>query len=156
MSARVERVAEAFHRAGIEVTPTGTVLKEIWSKLALNVCTLPASALIRFTADQMVQHQGTLDLMRALLGEAVAVANARGIGLDFDERWETITGLLKRAVGGKSSMLQDVENRCRTEIDVVNGAIVAEGDRLGIPTPHNATMVWLIRSLEETFAAAQG
>jgi 2-dehydropantoate 2-reductase len=119
--------------------------------LALNVCTLPTAALLRFTADELVKHDGTLELMAALLGEAVAVANAQKIALDFDERWEVITNLLKRAVGGKASMLQDVENRRRTEIDVINGAIVAAGQQLNIPTPHNQAMVWLVKALEETF-----
>lgn len=153
-SERLSRIAAVFNSAGIETTPSAAVMTEIWSKLALNVCTLPASALLRFRAHEMVEHDGTLALMRALLGEAVAVAQAQGIPLEFDERWEAITGLLRRAVGGRSSMLQDVEKRRQTEIDVVNGAIVAAGRRLGIPTPHNETMVWLVQSLEETFARA--
>jgi 2-dehydropantoate 2-reductase len=150
-SGRLLRVAEAFRAAGIDVTPTAEVLREIWSKLALNVCTLPTSALLRFTADQLVQHEGTLELMRELLREAVAVAGAQGIALDFEERWEAITGLLRRAVGGKASMLQDVEKGRRTEIDVVNGAIVEAGRRFDIRTPYNDAMVWMVRSLEETF-----
>ena len=42
-------------------------------------------------------------------------------------------------------MLQDVEARRRTEIDVINGAIVDAGRRVGVPTPHNDAMVWLIQ-----------
>ena len=45
--------------------------------------------------------------------------------------------LLEKAIGGKASMLQDVEAGRRTEIDVINGAIVAAGKRHGVPTPHN-------------------
>jgi ketopantoate reductase len=41
----------------------------------------------------------------------------------------------------KGSMLQDVEKSRQTEIDVINGAIVDAGRRLGIPTPTNDTMV---------------
>ena len=151
MSERLARVAETFNAAGIETTASPTILREIWSKLALNVCTLPTSAMLRFYAGQLIEHEGTLSLMRALLRETVAVANAQDIGLDETERWEAITGLLSRAQGAKASMLQDVENGRLTEIDVVNGAIVEAGRRLGIPTPHNETMVWLVKSLEETF-----
>jgi 2-dehydropantoate 2-reductase len=151
MTDRLSRIANVFTEAGFEIKPTTNVLREIWSKLALNVCTLPTSALLRFYAGQLIRHQGTLDLMRALLAETVAVANAQNIGLDFDERWGAITGLLERATSVKASMLQDVENRRRTEIDVINGAVVEAGRRLNIPTPYNETMVWLVRSLEETF-----
>jgi 2-dehydropantoate 2-reductase len=153
ISDRLQRVAGAFNAAGIEVTPTPEVLRQIWSKLALNVCTLPTSALLRFYAGQLIQHAGTLNLMRSLLREVIAVAQAHEITLDFEERWEAITGLLERASGAKASMLQDVEKGRRTEIDVVNGAIVDAGRRLDIPTPYNDAMCWLVRSLEETFEA---
>jgi 2-dehydropantoate 2-reductase len=155
MTDRLAAVAQTFSEAGIEVTTTPTVLKEIWSKLALNVCTLPTSALLRFYAPQLVEHEPMLDLMRALLREVVAVAQPQGIAIDFDERWEAITGLLKRCgAHAKSSMLQDVEKGRRTEIDVINGAIVEAGQRLGIATPYNDAMVKLIKSLEGTFKSA--
>ena len=151
ISDRLNHIAETFNAAGIETSPTSEVLKTIWSKLALNVCTLPTSSLLHFFAGQLIEHDGTLAIMRALLEEVVSVAHAQNIELDFDERWEGITGLLSRATGAKASMLQDVENRRRTEIDVINGAIVEAGQRLNIPTPYNNSMVWLIKALEETF-----
>jgi 2-dehydropantoate 2-reductase len=154
ITGRVQQIAEIFNTAGIEMTVTDDVLKAIWSKLALNVCTLPTSALLRFYAGQLIQHTGTLELMQALLREVMSVANAQNIALEFDERWEAITGLLSRASGAKASMLQDVENRRRTEIDVINGAIVEAGQRLNIPTPYNQAMVWLVKALEETFAVS--
>jgi 2-dehydropantoate 2-reductase len=150
---RLTRIARIFMDAGIEVTTTPTILKEIWSKLALNVCTLPTSALLRLYAPQLVEHESMLDLMRSLLREVIAVARAQDIPLDFDERWEAITGLLKRCAGNaKSSMLQDVEKGRITEIDVINGAVIEAGQRLSIATPYNDAMVKLIKSLEGTFA----
>jgi 2-dehydropantoate 2-reductase len=151
LSERQQRIVETFNRAGFNTIASENVLTTIWMKLALNCCTLPASALLRFYAHQMVEHDGTLNMMSAILKEVVAVANAQNIPLSFDERWEATTGLLRRAVGGKASMLQDVENKRRTEIDVVNGAIVEAGQRLGMPTPYNQSMVWLVKALEETF-----
>ena len=149
---RLTQIADTFKQAGIDVTPTTEVLKEIWSKLALNVCTLPTSALLRFCAPQLVQHEPMMDLMKELLQEVITVARAQKIALDFNERWGAITGLLRRcAPTAKSSMLQDVEKSRRTEIDVINGAIVEAGERLKIPTPYNRAMVWMIKSLEGTF-----
>lgn len=150
---RLSKVAEAFRAAGLEVTVSPHILDEIWKKLALNVCTLPTSGLLRFTSNELVQHDGTMALMEGLLDETVAVAKAQGITIDRDERWSAITGLLQRAVGGRSSMLQDVDAKRRTEIDVINGAIVAAGKAHGVTTPLNDSMVWLIKSLEEAYLA---
>ena len=152
LTKRLEEIVGTFNQAGIDVVATENVLKEIWSKLALNVCTLPTSALLRFYAPQLVQHDSMLELMRALLHEVVAVAHAQKIPLDFDERWDAITGLLKRCgPNAKSSMLQDVEKSRQTEIDVINGAIVEAGQRLGIATPYNNAMLWMVKALEGTF-----
>ena len=127
----------------------------IWKKLALNVCTLPSSALLRFQAHQLNQHEGTLSLMRGLLAEVAAVAHAQGISLDEGERWQAISSLLERAVGARSSMLQDVEAGRRTEIDVINGASCEAGRKKGIATPLNDAMVWLINALQERYLAQE-
>ena len=152
MSNRLRRIADTFNTSGIEVTATSEVLKAIWSKLALNVCTLPTTALLRFFSPQLMEHSGVVNLMKALLREVVTVAGAQDIPLSFEERWEVITALL-RGLGrnARSSMRQDVDRRRRTEIDVINGAVVDAGRRLGIPTPYNDTMFWLMKSLEEAF-----
>ena len=129
------------------VEPSGQVLKEIWSKLALNVATLPTSSTVRVTADRLLDAPEMQELMKDLLHEVVAVAIAQSIPLDFDERWEAITGLLRKlAPGTKGSMYQDVENRRQTEIDVMCGAIVEAGAKLNIPTPCNRAMIGLIRA----------
>jgi 2-dehydropantoate 2-reductase len=152
MTQRLARVAETFQKAGLEATATPEILKEIWYKLALNVCTLPTSALLRFYAPQLVQHEPMMQLMKDLLQEVIAVARAQTIALDFNERWGAITGLLRRcAPTAKSSMLQDVEKSRRTEIDVINGAIVEAGERLNIAVPYNRAMVAMVKSLEGTF-----
>lgn len=152
---RLLPIAKTFNDAGVVVEPSGQVLKEIWSKLALNVATLPTSSTVRVTADRLLDAPEMQDLMKNLLHEVVAVANAQNIPLDFDERWEAITGLLRKlAPGTKGSMYQDVENRRRTEIDVMCGAIVEAGTRLNIPTPCNRAMIGLMKALERTFVVA--
>ena len=153
-SARLETAVAAFRRAGLETAPSQRILDEIWRKLALNVCTLPTSALLRFQAHELIQHEGTMALMEGLLDEVIAVAGAQGIDLDRAERWRAITGLLEKAVGARASMLQDVEARRQTEIDVVNGAIVEAGKRHSVPTPLNDAMVWMVKSLQGKYLAA--
>jgi 2-dehydropantoate 2-reductase len=145
-SGRLGKVIETFRAARIETTQSDRILDEVWKKLALNACTLPAAGLLHLMSHELVAFDGTKSLMAAILREVVAVANAQGIALDYDERWAAITGLLEKAVGGKASMLQDVEARRQTEIEVINGAIVEAGKRTGVATPVNETMVWMIQA----------
>ncbi len=154
-SRRLEATVAAFRKAGIETAPSSRIIEEIWKKLALNVCTLPTAALLRFQAHELIQHEGTIALMEGLLAEVVAVAKGQGIDIDHAERWRAITGLLEKAVGARASMLQDVEATRQTEIDVVNGAIVTAGRRVSVPTPLNDAMVWMVKSLQGKYLAVR-
>ena len=152
LTPRLHQFADALRKAEFEVVESPQVLKEIWAKLALNVATLPTASIFQWEARKLIEHAPMKDLMAALLQEVVAVANAQQIPLDYDERWTAITGLLEKiSPTAKGSMVVDVEHRRRTEIDVMSGAIVEAGQRLGIPTPYNNTMLWLIKVLESSF-----
>jgi 2-dehydropantoate 2-reductase len=147
----VTELGEIFNRIGFNAVVSDNVVVDIWKKLSLNVCTLPTSAIPRLTADQVPTHEGLVALMQGILRETVAVAQANGIALDYQERIDYIVNLLKNAKGGRSSMLQDVEARRITEIDFINGAIVKAGEKAGIPTPYNHAMVCLIRAIQDDY-----
>jgi 2-dehydropantoate 2-reductase len=79
----------------------------------------------------------------------MAVAKAAGVRLaaeDPSDIWRTATEGLSSE--HKSSMLQDIEKGSRTEIDVINGAVVRWGERYGVPTPVNRTLVAGVKGLE--------
>ncbi len=152
-STRLNDIAAMFNDAGLKTIPTQSITREIWSKLALNAVTLPTSAVIRITAEKLVRTDEMKHLMSELLKETVAVAVAEKIELNFDERWNAITGLLdKLAQNTKGSMLQDVEQGRRTEIDVINGAVINVAQKHGISTPYNRAMFCLIKALENSYA----
>jgi 2-dehydropantoate 2-reductase len=150
-SKRLEKVAETFRGAAFDVTVSERILDEVWKKLALNACTLPTAALLRFFAHELAAFEPAKLEMAAILREVVDVANAQGIALEYDERWNAIISLLEKAIGGKASMLQDVEAKRQTEIEVINGAIVEAGKRVGVATPHNQAMVWMVQVAEQHY-----
>lgn len=154
-SERLMQVDAALRSAGFDTTVSDRILDEVWKKLALNCCTLPTSALLRFLANELVAFPSAREQMAMILKEVVAVAHAKGIVLDRQERWAAITGLLEKAVGGKASMLQDVEAGRQTEIEVINGAIATAGREVGVATPVNDTMVAMVTALQSKYLAAK-
>ena len=48
-------------------------------------------------------------------------------------------------------MLVDFRNHQQTEIDALNGAVAALGDEHGVPTPHNKTLLALVRAREAQY-----
>lgn len=149
---RAQAVGDAMNAGGIVTTVTSDVLTEIWKKLILNSAGLPVSALSRLTSGALGTNEAALLICDALAVEAVAVARAKGLMIDADERIATLRGLLARAGSGKASMLQDVEAKRKTEIKVINGAIVREADALGIPVPLHRTMLTLVQTLETSWS----
>ncbi len=143
-----ERIAELLTSAGIETLPATDVVREIWSRLAVDACVLPVAALLRYSPGLLLEHAGTLSLMTALLREVVEVAVAQGIYLDYEERWSAINSTLEHATWKESPMLRDMTAHGRTDVDVLNGAIVAAGKTAGIPTPYNQSVLWLLRAQE--------
>ena len=48
-------------------------------------------------------------------------------------------------------MCQDMENKRKTEIDFINGAVVRLGKKYGIETPYHSLIVDLIHAKESLF-----
>ncbi|MGH8924641.1 MAG: ketopantoate reductase family protein [Acidimicrobiia bacterium] len=150
---RARKVAELQDKAGLPTSASADIRVEIWKKLILNAVTLPTSALTRLPAGALNTSQPMRHLLRELTGEAVAVARAMGLDIESQERFDRIDVVLAAAGPGKSSMLQDVEAQRKTEIEVVNGAVVREAEQLGLDVPLNRAMVALIEGLERSWQA---
>jgi 2-dehydropantoate 2-reductase len=55
---------------------------------------------------------------------------------------------MARAAPTKASMLQDLERGARTEVDVINGGVVATAERLGLSAPLNRQVVAIVHDYE--------
>ncbi len=146
---KAEQLGEILALSGFENTVTAKVKTEIWKKLILNTATLPTGALTGLCAGDTYGHKPLLELVDAIALESVAVARASGYDIDAEERLERIHQILSGAGKGKASMLQDAEGRRKTEIEVINAAVVRAAEKLGIEVPLNKAMVSLISGMEE-------
>lgn len=141
-------LAEAIAAAGFEASIASPVRPEIWKKLILNAATLPTAALTGMHAGALGACEDTRALVSDTTREAVVVAQALGYGIEYEERIDTILALLEKAGPSKASMLQDVEAGRRTEIDVINGAVVKAADDLGVDVPINRALMQLVKGWE--------
>jgi 2-dehydropantoate 2-reductase len=143
-----ERLAAALRDGGLEATVASPIRPEIWKKLILNAATLPTAALTGMNAGALTGQEDMKELVSDTAREAVAVARALGYDIDEQERLDAIHGLLERAGPARGSMLQDFEAGRRTEIDVINGAVVRAGDESGAPVTINRAFVRLVKGWE--------
>jgi 2-dehydropantoate 2-reductase len=154
LSARVQRVADCFIKAGFKSPVLEDIRAEIWLKLWGNLTFNPISALSHATLVDICQFPLTRELAAAMMSEAQAVASRLGITLrvSIDKR---IAGAEK--VGKhKTSMLQDIEAGRAPEIDALVGSIVELGRLTHTPTPHIDTVYALVKLLARSMDEQQG
>ncbi len=147
----LERIAEALDRANIPNEVPEDILRALWWKFMINVGINQASAVLGAPYRVFQSSAHARSLMRSLMEEVVNLAIKLDIGLtDTDlDAWETI--LMELSPTGKTSMLQDVEAKRKTEVAVFAGRVIALGREHGIPTPVNETIYKIIRVMEECF-----
>lgn len=143
----------ALEEAGFETHVSADVAGLVWSKLVINVGINALTAITGQVNGKLVDSEETRALMSDLVGEAVAVARARGIALSYDDPLSTVFDVARKTGANRSSMLQDFDKHRPSEIEVMNGAIVREAALAGVPVPVNATITRVIRSIERTWSA---
>lgn len=75
--------------------------------------------------------------------------------MPFVNPWQYVTDVIALGADAKSSMAFDLESGHPSEIDHINGAVVAFGRRTGTPTPYNDAMVRLIKAREALLARSR-
>ena len=55
---------------------------------------------------------------------------------------------LKNAPGGFTSIYADIKVGRKTEVDVINGAVIAQGHKLGVPVTTHEIIVNMVKAME--------
>jgi 2-dehydropantoate 2-reductase len=147
---KVRELADACTRAGMPTHALEDARGAQWRKLIFNAASNAIGALTGFTHGRIAEFPPTRELAWAVMAEGRAVSDAQGIVLDQSPE-ELFDHAARKdvAYGHKPSMLQDVEAGRETEVDFLNGAIVAFGERHGVDAPLNRALTALIKGMEE-------
>jgi 2-dehydropantoate 2-reductase len=126
-----------------------------WSKLIFNATVNAVAALTglphdaHFAAEELPTDLG--HLVHGLVDEGKAVAAAAGIEL-HDDPWEMNVLATRQGSAHYPSMLEDVDARRPTEVDLISGALVREAERLGVPVPLHQALYRLIKAKEASWS----
>jgi 2-dehydropantoate 2-reductase len=147
---RAIRMAQMFCSAGIETETSLNIHEHVWGKLLVNVGINALTALTGFKNGQLLDHPETTRLMEKLVFEAAEVARKKGVHIEEDPT-EKVRKAIEATRENRSSMGQDFDHRRKTEIDVINGAVVREAQPLGISVPFNQAVTDLVKAIEKSF-----
>ncbi|MEO6743108.1 MAG: 2-dehydropantoate 2-reductase [Caldimonas sp.] len=153
-SARVQRVAASFERAGFKSPVLDDIRSEIWLKLWGNLTFNPISALSHSTLEGICRYPLTRALAASMMGEAERVANK--LGISFRVSLEKRIAGAESVGAHKTSMLQDIEAGRAPEIDALVGSVIELARHTETPTPHIDAVYALVKLLSTTMEERQG
>ncbi|GAB4440345.1 MAG: 2-dehydropantoate 2-reductase [Chloroflexi bacterium OHK40] len=150
--ARAEALATCFAAGGLPANVSDDLESLVWGKLVVNVGINALTALLRVPNGALLGAPAARSVLAGAVEEAAAVAAARGVRLPYADPVAHVEGVARATAANRSSTLQDVLRGGATEIATINGAVVREGARLGVPTPLNSALAALVAALEQTAA----
>ncbi len=142
------RIARMLDDAGISASTVYDIRPHLWGKLIANAAINPVAALLDRPNGVVLEDANAGEVARSLAQEAATVASAVRIQLPFSDPWSYVRTIVEQTASMRSSMLFDLDTGAKTEIDFINGAVVATGRRAAVPTPYNETIVRLVKARE--------
>ena len=119
----------------------------VWRKVLLNIAINPIAALAGVENGELLRPDLFSSAFSTML-EGAAVARQERVSLPSNsELEEQLRHVLVATSSNMCSMLQDLRSGRKTEISVLNQAIVERGERAGLATPLNQMLVAMVTAL---------
>ena len=156
-SISTERIRSILAQGGSNVHSHPDIQAQRWSKLLINaswnpICALSLSRDVAFLASGPLAEK----LVQDVMDEVVLIAKAKGYGnvVSSDLAKEQLQRALERkgTPGIEPSMLVDVLNGRRMEVEVILGNPVRIARELGVEVPRLETLYALLKGLDEAVA----
>jgi 2-dehydropantoate 2-reductase len=144
----LQDLVRLFGDAGVKVTISDDVMAELWTKLLVNCAYNAISALAQAPYARLAAQTEIRGIQHAIVREVVALAQAEGIGLQFESSLQAMERIATAMPAQVSSTAQDMARRKPSEIDHLNGFIARRGRELGVSVPINQTLSALVKLVE--------
>jgi len=150
--AQVLQLVAAMESAGLPTVAVEHVSTVLWAKVAYNAALNPLSALLDVPYGALPKSPDTRAIMEQVIDELYAVATAMRVALApataaaYKEHF--YNDLVPPTAAHYASMREDLRLGRRTEIDALNGAVVAFGKQYGVACPTNEFLTRVIHGHE--------
>jgi 2-dehydropantoate 2-reductase len=155
-TARAQRLAELFRRAGIFGELTMRLPTIRWEKLLWNAAFNTVTTLVQRKVGDLIDDPDCVELLRALMHEIAAVARAEGVALGDAQVEAQITRSRASLREVRPSTLQDSERGKPLEYEALCGAVIRAARRHQIATPYMDTVYALMKLLDRNLTSRAG
>jgi 2-dehydropantoate 2-reductase len=147
-SPRLADIVALWRGAGFNAEAYDDPDRMIWGKYICNLAFSPVCTALSLRIGQVLELPEARSLAERCASEAFAVAMAKGIKLDYTDPVARIHEFGRVIPNARPSMLLDMEAGRPTEIEALNGALIREAERVGVPVPANVFVTGIVRALE--------
>lgn len=132
---RVQAIADVFATADIQVTPVPDARVPIWDKFVYLVAFSGFTGAARLPIGRLWTQPATREMFYACSREVASIAQAEGVTISAD-RFETLKTYMDHIPPTtRSSLLIDLEQGKRIEVEALQGAAVRRAAKHGLPIP---------------------
>jgi len=148
----LQAIRQMLLEAGFGVYIDKDMIRGIWKKWMLNTGANQVSALTEADYLQFARIPEIEKVLRLAMHELLILAGYEGVDVSTSDVQEIIQYLTTYKFPKKTSMLQDVLARRKTEVDFISGEIIKLSQKWNCPCPVNLTMYYLIKSKEAAYS----
>lgn len=113
---RILHFAKNFTECGIKTEVVNDIMERRWIKAAINAVINPITAIFNVPNGILVENEDISEMARCVSDEISETLSTRGIHVDL---YSLVMDVAKKTRENKSSMLQDILNGRRTEVDYI-------------------------------------
>jgi len=150
-SEKVKRVKSFFDEANLCYEIPKDMIKKMWWKFMVNVGINQSSAILKAPYSVFQTSDEALQLLKDAMNEIVLLGNVLGIDLEEKDMDSFIQLLFNLSKDGKTSMLQDVLAKRKTEVEMFAKVACDLGEEHNLKLPINDMMYKMIKVIEATY-----
>lgn len=143
---KLKEIEKLMKQSSINAVLSDDITRDLWKKFMFIVAFSGMTAVCKKSIGGVLSDKQTNETYEKCVKEAIEVAKANGANMENNVFEEIMTISRNMAPDSKSSLLVDIENGRKTEIETLNGALVGIADKLGVDVPVNKFIYEAIRS----------
>jgi 2-dehydropantoate 2-reductase len=145
---RVQSIADVLASADIQVTPVADARVPIWDKFVYLVAFSGFTGASRLAIGHIWKYPHVQDMFYAASREIAAIAKAEGVTISAN-RFDTLKEYMENLPPTtRSSLLIDLEQGKRIEVEALQGAAVRRAKKHNVPVPIVSTLYAVLKAWE--------
>lgn len=148
----IESLCQSIDKGGIPCEATGSIEQDLWAKMLYNCALNPLGAILDVPYGVLAEKESARIIMKGIVEEVFDVMKAAGYETHWQSPKDFLEVFYKKLVPDtaehKSSTLQDILAKKRTEIDALNGAVIRLAEKYGVRVPYNSVVYNIVKFIE--------